>query len=667
MNRKKRKSLIDSLVTATLLGTSTQGHALSDSERLEKLEKTLLRMEQRLEKSEEENKSLRRELSRSGAKGRKDNQHAASEESGGPAIHNPGLSGYSTSKPATQPELKALDNKVKLIERKLEVEKEISENNRKSAAKVEAGQNGFKISSADGDWQLRLRGFLQLDSEIFLNDQLPPGQGVGWDNTLGLNGAPITYYPNGLASDRFLVRRARLQFAGTIAKYLDFLIAPDFGGGQARLFDAWADFHYYQPLSFAFGKMKGPQDLERLQNATNLLFNERAYPTQLSANRQIGAMLHGELEGPGFDTKYISNISHTQELFSYQLGVFNGSFDNQPVQNSDSTSFDNKEYAGRIFAHPFRHVDFEPIQRLGIGFAGNYTDFNQTLGLANSPLQSQGQSNILTYSSGIIVPGTRYSNTTQTIGVITGNGGSPTPGTPPDPKTVTLPSVTTVYGGAMLNGGQYHIAPQGYWYWGPFGILTDWTMTQQELAVTRNTVTTVQSQADVNAQATGTLTTGTTGLPGYRAITTTTHSTQPVPLPSTAQTNTAWQVALSYVLTGEENTYWAIKPLKSFDPFNGQWGAWQLALRWQELNIDQSTFTNFGSAANPLYLYADPRSSVSHAQTWGLGINWFMNSNVKLMADYESTQFTGGAVDFNGKVANRPDEQVFFTRVQFWY
>jgi len=644
-------------IGGAVLGLSTEALALSDSERLERLEKTIERLENRLEATESENKRLKKEVSSAGT-GHQGVSHRGVSASG--------LSGDPVSEPAlakltTQPEFRALDTKVKLLERKLEVEKEVADNNRKSAAKVEAGPNGFKIGTPDGDWQLRLRGFLQADTNTFLNDTLPAGTGIGWNPTLGPDGEPNPYQAGaGLASDKFLIRRARLQFAGTLGKYTDFLIAPDFGNGQTRLFDSWADFHYWQPASFAIGKMKGPQDLERMQTATNLLFNERAYPTQLAANRQIGAMLHGEIEGPGFDTKYISNISHTQELFAYQAGVFNASQDNQAVQNSDTTNFDNKEYAARIFAHPFRHVDFEPIQRLGLGFGGNYANWQGQNGQTPiAALVSQGQSNILTYQSAQVVPRGTNTNTTEIVGPITGNGGSTG-----NPKTVTNVTTATTYSGAFLNGDQYHFAPQGYWYWGPFGVLADWTSSTQGLAANAFSTTVTQRQTDING-TTNTTTGGQT--PGERTTTVTTHTSVPTISAQKTQTNTAWQVATSYVLTGEDNTYWAIKPRKNFDPFSGEWGAFQLAARWTELDIGKDTFTNYGSAANPLYLFADPRSSVQHAQTWGLGVNWFLNSNVKIQGNYEQTKFTGGAVTLDNQVTNRPDEKVFFTRVQFWY
>ena len=649
------------------LGVPVSSQALTDSERLEKLEKHIERLERRLEQSESENEKLKKEVSASTQRSQGNRSTSAATGTSG---HGGGEASPAPASVASRQEFKALDTKVKLLERKMEVEKEVADNTRKTAAKVEAGPNGFKIGTADGDWQLRLRGFLQADNDTYLNDTLPAGEGIGWNPSLGEHGAPNPFNSgSGLGSDKFLIRRARLQFAGTLGKWTDFLIAPDFAGGTVRLFDAWTDFHYYQPVSFAFGKMKGPQDLERLQNATNLLFNERAYPTQLAANRQIGAMLHGELEGPGFDTKYVSNISHTQELFAYQLGIFNGSQDNQAVQNSDTTNFDNKEFAARVFAHPFRHLDFEPIQRMGIGFAGNYTNWQGQQNSNATPiaaLVSQGQNNIVTYSTGMTDPSTAVSNTTETYGAITGQGQPASgTGTLASPKTVTTAVTTTSYSAAVLNGSQYHFAPQAYWYHGPFGLLGDWTSSTQGLAVNQSSSTVTTSQTDINAKTTPG--TGYTQIPGSRTTVTTTNQTPQHLVNQKSQTNLAWQIAASYVLTGEDNTYWAIKPRENFDPFEGKWGALQAAFRWQELDIDPVTFTNFGSVSTPLYLFADPRSSIQHAQTWGLGLNWFLNSNVKIQGNYEQTAFTGGAVTTTNQVANRPDEKVFFTRVQFWY
>lgn len=118
------------------------------------------------------------------------------------------------------------------------------------------------------------------------------------------------------------------------------------------------------------------------------------------------------------------------------------------------------------------------------------------------------------------------------------------------------------------------------------------------------------------------------------------------------------------MLTGEDNSFLGIKPERGFDPTAGTWGAFQIAARWSEMNIDGSTFRNYGSTASPFYL-SNPANSIRKAQSWALGLNWFLNDNAKIMANYEQTYFSGGAANSSGGIINRPLEKVFLTRFQF--
>lgn len=508
---------------------------------------------------------------------------------------------------AEAPTVKSLDQKVRLIERKLEVEKEVADATKKSAPKFEAGANGFSLTSADGQHQLRLRGFAQADGNFFIDDSSKEVAGVS-NNSYGNSNNPIPS-SSGFEADRFTIRRARLQFAGTLWKYNDFLIAPDFGGGQARLFDAWLDLHYSPYLSVTAGKMKGPVSLERLQSATNLTFVERGYPTELAPNRAIGVMLHGEFAAPGREHKYTGPYNF-DDLFSYQVGVFNNSQDNQAVQNSDTATFDNKEFAGRIFGHPFQAAGIPWLEGLGIGLAGTYGNPQR----ATLPgLVSDGQNAIVTYSGA----GTQSSSVTN--------------------KGVTT-TTARAFSGATANGDSYRIYPQGYWYYGPFGLFGEYVLSSNELNNTVTTTTTVAGKA-TTAAAIGAI----------------------------RQDNHAWQIATSYVLTGEDNSFKGVKPRQPFDPFNGNWGAVQLAARYTELDIDSDTFRNFGTTALPQYRFADPRNSVQRASTWGIGVNWFLNNNVKLAANYEQTHYKGGAQNALFQAVDRPTEKAFFTRFQFNY
>ena len=127
--------------------------------------------------------------------------------------------------------------------------------------------------------------------------------------------------------------------------------------------------------------------------------------------------------------------------------------------------------------------------------------------------------------------------------------------------------------------------------------------------------------------------------------------------------NDAWQVQASYVLTGEKASFFGVKPTQNFDPLNGQWGALQAAARWTELTIDDSVFNNYGTIKAPVFAFSDPRLSVHHASTWSVGLNWFLNNNVKIMTNYDQTSFKGGA-GLGTTYASRDMEKVFMTRFQ---
>jgi phosphate-selective porin OprO/OprP len=113
----------------------------------------------------------------------------------------------------------------------------------------------------------------------------------------------------------------------------------------------------------------------------------------------------------------------------------------------------------------------------------------------------------------------------------------------------------------------------------------------------------------------------------------------------------AWQVTAGFVLTGEDASANGVKPSAVFDPADKTWGALELVGRVHALEIDEDAFPTF----------ADSTRSASAAHAWAVGLNWYLNSNVKLVLDYEQTRFTGGAA--NG--ADRAPEKALFGRVQF--
>jgi phosphate-selective porin OprO/OprP len=226
--------------------------------------------------------------------------------------------------------------------------------------KLTAGAEGFVLQSASGDYRLQLRGYVQFDGRFFPSDE------------------------GRLAVDNFLLRRVRPIFAGTVGRHFEFQIMPDFGMGTSVLQDAWLDVNYSPKARVRVGKFKSPVGLERLQSATALAFVERAYPTALVPNRDVGVMLHGDLAGG---------------VVAYAAGVFNGAPDGGSV---DLDLADGKDVAGRLFLSPFKRGT-SPLKNLGFGIAGTTGEQSGAL----PAYRSGGQVGLLTILAGITADGTR--------------------------------------------------------------------------------------------------------------------------------------------------------------------------------------------------------------------------------------------------------------------
>ena len=132
-------------------------------------------------------------------------------------------------------------------------------------------------------------------------------------------------------------------------------------------------------------------------------------------------------------------------------------------------------------------------------------------------------------------------------------------------------------------------------------------------------------------------------------------SKQDVVLPDSgaraALDNRAWHLTGSYVLTGEDAGYRGVaRPNHPFTIGGAGWGAFELAARYERLEIDKDAFP----------LFADPALVASRAASWGLGLNWYLTGNLKLVANYTQTRF-----DDAGETGDREDEKTFFTRAQF--
>jgi phosphate-selective porin OprO and OprP len=232
-----------------------------------------------------------------------------------------------------------LDQRLKVIERKLELDAEEAQAKARETAGVTAGEKGFGLKDAEGAFEFRLRGLLQADGRFFVAD--PAAQGF---------------------NDTFAFRRIEPVFELTLARFVLLKLQPQFAGDAATVADAYGELRFAPAFGVRVGKFKAPVGLENLQSSSAIAFNERGFPTELGPNRDIGVQLQGEL------------FAGTT---GYALGVFNGAADGRDGAASDTDS--RKELAARLFFEPFRN-DYGVLRGLGFGIGASSGDKLNAIG-----------------------------------------------------------------------------------------------------------------------------------------------------------------------------------------------------------------------------------------------------------------------------------------------
>jgi phosphate-selective porin OprO/OprP len=302
------------------------------------------------------------------------------------------------------PQLQELEKKVGALEEKQNLDAETAQEREKTAPLVSLGGDGFTLASPDKNFAIQLKGVLQVDSRTFFSDAIKGNDGL-------------------------LLRRARPILQGTVFRDFDFVFVPDFGGTAGpQIFDAYINYRYRPELQLRIGKFKSPVGLEQLQPDPDTWFNERALPTDLTPNRDIGAQFHGEaLNG----------------VFSYALGIFNGVGDSRNSINADVD--DNKAFAGRVFFRPFRDTT-SPLQGLGFGLGGSYE-------------KMQG---------------------TNTAGLPSTTGGT-LAGYTTDGQQQFFAYNPASNAVVVADGEHWRLAPQGYYFLGPLGLHSEYVISDQRV------------------------------------------------------------------------------------------------------------------------------------------------------------------------------------------
>ncbi|MFT3807485.1 porin [Arenimonas sp.] len=271
--------------------------------------------------------------------------------------------GNNQSPDSARAEVAELQQRLAVLERKLELQQEDATAKATSAPAVAVNDKGLSVRSADGNYEIKLRGTVQADHRVFFGDDDIP------------------------QNDTFLFRRIRPTLEGSLGPLIGFRLTPEFAGDSATIVDAYVDVKFDPRYTLRVGKLKGPVGLERLQSASAISFIERGFATELAPNRDIGAQLQGEL---------------AKGRVNYAIGIFNGAPDGRDAPTSDAD--DNFEFAGRVFFEPWKN-DANALSGLGFGLSASTGDKS---GLGNNFLpryRSPGQSVFFNYRSTVAADG----------------------------------------------------------------------------------------------------------------------------------------------------------------------------------------------------------------------------------------------------------------------
>ncbi|HXF09212.1 MAG TPA: porin [Desulfuromonadaceae bacterium] len=257
-----------------------------------------------------------------------------------------------------------LDQKVRVLERKREIDQEAAVAAVKTTPRFTLGSGGFSATSADSNFVFTLKGLIQVDNRSFLYEHQVKG------------------------NDTFLLRRARPIFQGTVYRDFDFVLVPDFAGSAPSIFDAYVNYRYQPWLQLRAGKFKVPVGLEQLQSDPVIAFNERSLVTDLTPNRDIGFQLWGDVD------------ASAAGVWSYAVGVFNGLGDGRSTSNSDYEN--HREIAARLFVQPFKNLNNDFLQGLGFGVGSSWGNISSNaLGLT-SGYTTDGQQTFFAYTNGVV-------------------------------------------------------------------------------------------------------------------------------------------------------------------------------------------------------------------------------------------------------------------------
>ena len=370
------------------------------------------------------------------------------------------------------------------------------------------------IATGDGNFTVAFRTLIQFDMAYYAQGQVP----TGTDFSSGSN-----------------FRRARFGVSGMLFHDWQYEFIYDFGGSgteTAGISSAFVEYDGLTPVHFKFGAFPPPESFEDSTSASDLLFLERAQPTDLGrsiagSDGRNGAQIFA------YDDVYFASVAYT-------LGLVN-----------DAAVFDEQQaVVGRLAYRLLRNPEYNFAVGGDVSYVFKVAD---TAAGPNSPaafrLRERPELNV-------------------------------------DGQNIRLVDTGTIDAGDALE-------------WG---------------------VEAAGNYKSVYAQG---------GYYGFDVS----RRTGPLPDPNFS----GWYIQASWLLTGEEKPYrperGAFGAPKPNDPLTfekGGIGAWEIAARYSDLDLDYQAGLP-GTAKSAAGIRG------GNQKIYTVGLNWYPNSVVRFVVDYQHT------------------------------
>ena len=304
--------------------------------------------------------------------------------------------------------------------------------------------------------------------------------------------------------------------------------------------------------------------------------------------------------------------------FQVQAGKFKSPVGLEQLQSDPNTLFNERSLANNLVPNRDLGLDlhgdlFGGTASYAVGVFNGTPDFSSTS--TNASFQDDKA-----FAGRVFVQPWKNSDVNALRGLGFGVGGSYQANHPnTNSATGLTPGYTTdgqqkffqYASGVNASGATWRVSPQAYYYYGPLGLLAEYVVSDQQ-------VKKAAKSADL--------------------------------------ANTAWEISGSWLLTGEDASYNGVTPLHPFNLHNNQWGAWQLVARYAALDVDDKAFV--GST------YADPTKYASGASAWSVGLNWYLNKNLRANLSFSHTVFDGFTGVASPGTVPAQAENVLFSRLQ---